>query len=72
MNLLKQYNLKQSQYDYEVERTKKKNLTIEDWLKYRFAKKNSQLLVDKNNNYAGRSLVVDILNNISKFQDWII
>lgn len=65
MNLLKQYNLKQSQYDYEVKRAEKNNLKIEDWLKYRFSKKNSQL-VDKNNNYKGRSLVVDILDNFGQ------
>jgi len=60
--LLKKYNLKQSQFNYELKRANKNNLSIEDWLRFRFSKKNSEL-VSKNNKIVGRSLVVDILDN---------
>src|SRR6056300_897894 len=53
--LLKKYNLKKSQYEYELKRSKKNNLSIEEWLRYRFSKKNSQLVDDKKR--LGRYLV---------------
>ena len=63
--LLKKYNLKKSQYEYELKRSKKNNLSIEEWLRYRFSKKNSQLVDDKNR-IRGRSLVIDVLDNFGQ------
>ena len=54
VDLLKKYNLKKSKYEYELKRSKKNNLSIEDWLRYKFSKKNSQL-VDEKNRIRGRS-----------------
>ena len=64
-DLLKKYNLKKSQYEYELKRSKKNNLGIEEWLRYRFSKKNSQLVDDKNK-IRGRSLVIDVLDNFGE------
>ena len=64
-DLLKKYNLKKSQYEYELKRSKKNNLSIEEWLRYRFSKKNS-LLVDDKNRIKGRSLVIDVLDNFGQ------
>ena len=64
-DLLKKYNLKKSQYEYELKRSKKNNLSIEEWLRYRFSKKNSQLVDDKNR-IRGRSLVIDVLDNFGQ------
>ena len=64
-DLLKKYNLKKSQYVYELKRSKKNNLSIEEWLRYRFSKKNSQLVDDKNR-IRGRSLVIDVLDNFGQ------
>ena len=64
-DLLKKYNLKKSQYEYELKRSKKNNLSIEEWLRYRFSKKNSQLVDDKNK-IRGRSLVIDVLDNFGE------
>src|SRR6056300_1431078 len=63
--LLKKYNLKKSQYEYELKRSKKNNLSIEEWLRYRFSKTNSQLVDDKNR-IRGRSLVIDVLDNFGQ------
>ena len=65
VDLLKKYNLKKSQYEYELKRSKKNNLSIEDWLRYKFSKKNSQL-VDEKNRIRGRSLVIDLLDNFGQ------
>ena len=67
VDLLKKYNLKKSQYEYELKRSKKNNLSIEDWLRYKFSKKNSQL-VDEKNRIRGRSLVIDLLITLVRKQ----
>jgi len=64
-DLLKKYNLKQSQYEYELQRAIKNNLDIKDWLRYKFLTKHS-LLIDDTKRVLGRSLVVDFLNNFSQ------
>ncbi|MBC8305481.1 MAG: hypothetical protein H8E55_58170 [Pelagibacterales bacterium] len=70
-DLLKQYNLKQSQFDYEVKRAKKNNLKIEEWLRYKYSKKNIEL-VDKENRVKGRSLVVDVLDSFGQETGFLI
>ena len=35
--LIKKYNLKESQYEYELKRSKKKHIRIDRWLKNKFS-----------------------------------
>ena len=34
--LIAKYNLKQKQFDYELKRSQKKNMSIEEWLDYKY------------------------------------
>lgn len=73
--LIAKYNLKQKQFDYELKRSQKKNMSIEEWLEYKYSanKDDIDFFTRLNNNYDVDELVSDKakghLVELNKFVD---